>query len=212
MLSKQIRTEEKYINKNQWNISNYFENFSFVIIIIAIGLYLYYFYVNNINKPAKHISITDIKTGEYDIPSQHKDGGTFPLIPGDISGGIQYANKEASPNSHKIHIESSGTGFQYKQIGIITRIRFIGSIDGELILPLMGRKLSIGLDKWQYYTILNSDGVNTRLPVHYSGKNCVKEHGCDYLNTGDIVYVEGYDDNFKVTIYENLNFTYIPYI
>ena len=34
----------------------------------------------------------------------------------------------------------------------------------------------------------------------------------DCINNGDMVYVEGYNDTFKVTVYENSRFNYIPYI
>ena len=33
---------------------------------------------------------------------------------------------------------------------------------------------------------------------------------CDELTSGDTVYVEGYNDAFKVTIYENSQPRYIP--
>jgi hypothetical protein len=54
--------------------------------------------------------------------------------------------------------------------------------------------------------------MNTKLPISTSGKSCTSEYGCDSLNNGDIVYVEGYSDNFRVTLYENATFNYIPFI
>ena len=38
------------------------------------------------------------------------------------------------------------------------------------------------------------------------------EYGCDELMSGDTVYVEGYNDAFKVTIYENSQPRYIPFL
>jgi hypothetical protein len=93
----------------------------------------------------------------------------------------------------------------YSQMGILTR--------NEMILPLMGRRHMNGRDKWQYYTVSNTGGnLNTKLPVSVKGKSCTSEYGCDEIMNGDTVYVEGYNDTFKSTIYENNMFSYIPYL
>lgn len=92
----------------------------------------------------------------------------------------------------------------YSQIGILTK--------NEMILPLMGRRHMNGRDKWQYYTISNTGNLNTKLPVSVKGKSCTSEYGCDEIMNGDTVYVEGYNDTFKSTIYENSMFSYIPYL
>ena len=44
----------------------------------------------------------------------------------------------------------------------------------------------------------------------YEGKSCMQEYGCNSLSNGDVVYVEGYNDSFKVTLYENQTLRYIP--
>jgi hypothetical protein len=80
-----------------------------------------------------------------------------------------------------------------------------------LILPLMGRKLS-GRDKMQYYTTSNTGNMNVKLPVSKNGKSCTGEYGCDEIYNGDTVYVEGYAEVFKATIYENTRLSYIPYL
>ena len=81
-----------------------------------------------------------------------------------------------------------------------------------MILPLMGRRNMAGRDKWQYYTMTNTGNLNTKLPISVSGKNCTSEYGCDEINNGDTIYVEGYRDTFTATIYETGTFSYIPYI
>jgi len=53
--------------------------------------------------------------------------------------------------------------------------------------------------------------MNTKLPISMNGKSCTGEYGCDSLSNGDVVYVEGYSDTFRVTLYENSTFNYIPY-
>ena len=129
-------------------------------------------------------------------PPLRNDGVYFPKDAADIRGGIP------------INMETRGTGTDYSQIGILTR----NQGQEPLILPLMGRKPMTGRDKWLYYTISNTGNMNTKLPVSLNGKSCTGEYGCDSLNNGDMVYVEGYSTTFRVTIYENSLFRYIPYL
>lgn len=96
------------------------------------------------------------------------------------------------------------TSSEYSQIGILTK--------NGMILPLMGRRHMNGRDKWQYYTISNTGNMNTKLPVSVKGKSCTSEYGCDEMMNGDSIYVEGYNDTFKATVYENNAFSYIPYL
>ena len=51
-----------------------------------------------------------------------------------------------------------------------------------------------------------------KLPIQYEGRKCMSDQGCRDLYTGDVVYVDGYKDQFKVTTYENDSPKYIPYI
>jgi hypothetical protein len=102
-----------------------------------------------------------------------------------------------------VNVESRGPPSNYTQVGILTR-------SGDLILPLMGRRLT--RDKMQYYTVSNTGNMNTKLPISKNGKSCTGEYGCDEVYNGDTVFVEGYSDTFKATIYENSRFNYIPYL
>ena len=102
-----------------------------------------------------------------------------------------------------VNVESRGPPSNYTQVGILTR-------NGDLILPLMGRKLT--RDKMQYYTVSNTGNMNTKLPISKNGKSCTGEYGCDEVYNGDTVFVEGYSDTFRATIYENSRFNYIPYL
>ena len=93
----------------------------------------------------------------------------------------------------------------YSQIGILTRTQAKGD---DLILPLMGRR--IRSQKMQYYTLSNTGNVNTKLPISRNGKSCTGEYGCDEISNGDTLYVEGYSDTFKATVYENSQYNYMP--
>lgn len=110
-----------------------------------------------------------------------------------------------------VNIPTSTADMPYQQIGILTKTVQSNRIDGSepTILPLMGRNLMNGRDKWQYYTVSNTNN-SVRLPVSVKGKSCTNEYGCDGIYNGDSIYVEGYDDTFKATIYENSTLRYIP--
>ena len=94
----------------------------------------------------------------------------------------------------------------YRQMGFLTSLN-----DKDKIIPLMGRPLYTNRDKWQYYTI--SDQRNSiKLPVLRRGRSCTNEYGCDRLYTGENVYIEGLNKQFKVTLYENDTIQYLPFL
>jgi hypothetical protein len=105
-----------------------------------------------------------------------------------------------------VNIATQGENTSYKQIGILTRLN-----GAEMILPLMGRSLITNRDKWQFYTMSDTNN-SVKLPISNRGKSCTNEYGCDNIYNGDTVYVEGYNDAFKATVYENNNIRYIPYL
>ena len=94
----------------------------------------------------------------------------------------------------------------YRQIGILTRVH-----GGETILPLMGRPLFSNRDKWNFYT-MNDKNNMIKLPITFKNKSCTSEQGCDNVYNGDTLYVEGYNDLFRVTVYDNNVMQYIPYL
>jgi hypothetical protein len=138
-------------------------------------------------------------------PPLRNDGVYFPRDSADVRGSIPITGIRGSI---PINMETRGTDMEYTQVGILTKSKG----NEPLILPLMGRKPMTGRDKWQYYTVSNTGFMNTKLPVSSNGKSCTGEYGCDILNNGDNVYVEGYDSTFRATIYENSQFRYIPYL
>ena len=122
-----------------------------------------------------------------------RDDRAFPTLGGD-------------PRGMPINIRTQGVDSDYRQVGILTR-----NNDGETILPLMGRPLLTNRDKWNFYT-MNDKNNMIKLPVTYKGKSCTNEYGCDNIYNGDAVYVEGYNDTFKATVYDNQVMKYIPYL
>jgi len=197
------------------------ENMTLVLLIIILLIlgYLYYIQIYksktvvNSNETSRIVVVTpppslmgvatrtDPMNDPYSPPLRN-DGYYFPRDSADIRGqpGIP------------INIQTRGTGQDYSQLGILTRPNARSGHNGEMILPLMGRKLMNGRDKWQYYTISNTGNMNTKLPVSVNGKSCTGEYGCNDIVNGDTVYVEGYKDTFIATVYENSTFSYIPHI
>jgi hypothetical protein len=112
---------------------------------------------------------------------------------GSIGGGIP------------INVPTRAVNSAYRQVGILTRVN-----GAETILSLMGRPLFPSQDKWQFYT-MSDKNQSVKLPVTYKKRSCTSDQGCDNIYNGDTVYVEGYNDAFKATIYDNAIQYSIPY-
>jgi hypothetical protein len=123
-----------------------------------------------------------------------------------VKDGTYFRRDSGDPRGLPINVQTRSVNDGYHQMGILTRK------NSELILPLMGRQLTTGNYKWQYYTMTTTGNMNTKLPVSMNGKSCTSEYGCDSLSNGDIVYAEGYSDTFRVTLYENATYNYIPFV
>ena len=95
----------------------------------------------------------------------------------------------------------------YRQVGIMTPLN---GNEKNNILPLMGRILFSRRDLWNYYTISNQHN-NVKLPISVKGKSALNENGVDKIYNGDTVYVEGVNDAYKVTIYDNDTIRYLPF-
>jgi hypothetical protein len=195
----------------------------FVLFVIAILLwYIFYTQIqknnaNNVNnnktpniivvtQPTNPASISPLAT-----ISARNDPFNDPYSPPMKTDGIYFPRDSGDVRGIPVNVQTRGTNMSYQQVGILTRPNHNHN-GQDMILPLMGRRLMTGRDKWQYYTISNTGNMNTKLPVSLNGKSCTGEYGCDDINNGDNVYVEGYNDTFRVTMYENSLFNYIPYL
>ena len=105
-------------------------------------------------------------------------------------------------------ISTQGAPDNYSQIGVLTRTSGSESYD---ILPLMGRRALTNRSNYQYYTFSNNGNISSRLPVRVHGKTCSSDGGCDEISNGDHVHVDGYNDTFQATIYEQEFFSYNPF-
>lgn len=190
----------------------------FVTLVIVVYLYYVHFlkYQNHIDNSGKNVIVLatnsivprqpimmgglasrqDTISDPYAPPMKTDNGIYYPTHGGDVRGAIP------------VNVQTRAVNTSYQQVGILTRD---GTRSGEQILPLMGRRVMSGRDKWQYYTMTTTGNMNTKLPISVNGKSCTSEYGCDPVNNGDTVYVEGYNDSFRVTAYENNLFQYIPF-
>jgi len=191
------------------------ENTTLFIILLLIGFIMYLVY--SISLKSVHIERNIIRDNQpnsefYNIHNPN-------LIRSTISDDV-YTNPYAPPLKNNIfnnptnvagdirripiNTKTSFPDVAYTQIGIATR-----DVDGDTILPVFGRPISTNRNKWQYYTLTER---NIKLPISRSGRSCTATIGCDELFNGESIYVEGYKDVFHVTIYENNDMQYIPYI
>ena len=206
------------------------ENYSMFFFIICLLIISYLIYSNfkgqNItvnNSPSEKIVIKDTQRentgGWFGFPSWPytnfvpQDPLLNPyapplrderfLVPGYSMGGVP-------PGTVPINISTNigAVDTTYRQLGILTPTN--GS-SKDSIIPLMGRPLFTNRDKWQYYSTSNQHN-NVKLPVSRAGRSCTNEYGCDKLYTGDTVYIEGANETYKVTVYDNNVIKYLPFV
>ena len=188
----------------------------FVLILLSISVaYLYYkqFGSGNRSKETKIIVNNSSPSPIMDSGSNLQNLYVPPLNTIDVRGPVELPPLPSASVGLPVNIRTSSANTPYRQIGILTKNVRNGNGTDPLILPLFGRSLLNGRDKWQYYTVANSGGVafNAKLPISVNGRSCTSEYGCDSISNGDTVYVEGYDDTFRATIYENATLNYIPF-
>jgi hypothetical protein len=190
------------------------------VIFLIIGLFVYY--ISNSNSISNRNSISNsnsnsnsgykadniiINTGTPKMPKGRGEDVFFDIYQPPLrddryltGGALDIRGNVRIP----INVSTQGTDdSEYRQLGILTRVK------DELILPLMGRPLFTRRDKWNFYT-LNDKNNMIKLPVKVNGKSGTSEYGCDNVFNGDHVYVEGYNDAFKVTAYDNNVVRYLP--
>lgn len=201
------------------------ENVTLFLLFIIIGILVFFIYSNT----KQHITVNDSDYITIENKKDNQNGlfsGFLPSWPyNNLSQDVllnpysapykdeRYLMPKLTvipPNTVPINI-STNTGAvdtNYRQMGIITPLN--GS-SKDNILPLMGRPLFTNRDKWQYYTISNQHN-NVKLPISFKGRSALNDYGVDQIFSGDTIYVEGYNDAFKTTVYENDTIKYLPFM
>jgi hypothetical protein len=181
------------INKNHPTL------FIFAVIIIIIGGLIIYYATNN----KQPIIINNYSSRENESNEYNNDTLLNPYAPPFRNESISHSN--SSSNSSKSTNIGAVDTF-YRQIGILTSSNSKGKI-----IPLMGRPLFVNRNKWQYYSMnTEASHISVKLPLSKNGKSCTSEYGCDKLYNGDTVYVEGINEAYNVTVYDNDTMRYMP--
>jgi hypothetical protein len=192
------------------------ENVTLFLLFIIIGILCFFIYSNT--KTNTNITINEKENINL------KERPSYELVPSwpynNLSNDVlldpysapfsdeRYLVPKVVPINISTNIGATPSNTSYRQMGIISPLN---GISKDNILPLMGRPLFTNRDKWQYYTISNQHN-NVKLPISFKGRSALNDYGVDQIFNGDTVYVEGYDDAFKTTIYENDTIKYLPFI
>lgn len=186
------------------------ENVTLFVVFIVMAVIGLLFHLQNRQStrsnppPSEKIIIKEQSNAGYFNPSP-TDVLLNPYAP-PLKDDRIFLSNMGDPRGVPINISTRAVDTTYRQVGLLTRVN-----GPETILPLMGRPLFTNRDKWQFYTL--SDKNNSiKLPISNNGRSCTNEYGCDNLYNGDTIYVEGYNDAFKVTMYDNNVMKYIPFI
>jgi hypothetical protein len=124
-----------------------------------------------------------------------------PLLPPERS----YENTYGIP----INVATRGQSGGFQQVGMLYRDET--SRGDNTVLPLYGRPIYPGANKWNYYT--SSDKYHAvKMPITHNGRKCDADYGCDELYSNDMVQLTSYDGDFKVEIYDFDKPRYIPYV
>jgi hypothetical protein len=175
-------------------------SFLFLLIIITLAITIYFqFKPTEIVPPTQNIIVE--RPMRQQLPQRRKSVLLNPYAP-----PLRDTTFFSAPRGIPINVPTQSFDTAYRQVGILTRIN-----GKETILPLMGRPLFANRNKWQYYTMSDKNN-SVKLPVSNKGRSCTNEYGCDNLYNGDTIYVEGYNDAFKVTVYDNELPRYIPFV
>jgi len=173
---------------------------SYIILVLIVAFITIFFLFYHNQESSKDSNITiQMNNPYYRSPDVLKNPYDAPLK--DDRYNLN------SSNSVPINVSTVAVDAEYRQLGILTPLQ--GS-SKDNILPLMGRPLYIRRSKFNYYTISNQHN-NVKLPITVGGRSALSDIGVDELFSGDSVYVEGNNEAFKVTIYENSVQKYLPF-
>jgi hypothetical protein len=188
------------------------ENATLFIIFLIVFIFFYIIYNKPVNvKDTNNITITTKETNNRPTIASMIPSWPYTNLPVNDVLLNPYSpplrdDRYLVPINIPTNVGSVNTS--YRQMGILTPFN---KSSEDKILQLMGRPLFTNRDKWQYYTISNQHN-NVKLPIIFKKKNGLNDYGVDQIYTGDIVYVEGYKESFRATIYENDTIRYLSVI
>jgi hypothetical protein len=209
------------------------ENITMGFIALFIIIALYFIYLNLFKQKIEitnNTNFTDTQHNErkhnreFDFISQFPNfpyNNLAPPVPGDVllNPYIPPLRDERyflpqinviPPGTLPINVSTNvgAVDTNYRQVGILNPTN---KSNKDNVLPLMGRPVFTNRDKWQYYTIGNQFN-SVKLPIIVKGKSGLNEYGVDRLYNGDTVYIEGLNDVYRATIYDNDTIKYLPFL
>jgi len=184
------------------------ENITLLVLIIIFGILIFFIYINskeNTKKISNNITIDQQPSSSLGLLPSWPYNNVQDVLLNPYSPPFK-DERYLVPINISTNIGAVPQDTNYRQMGIITPLN---GLTKDNILPLMGRPLFTTRDKWQYYTISNQHN-NVKLPISFKGKSALNDYGVDQIYSDDTVYVEGYNDAFKVTTYETDTIRYLP--
>tara|TARA_B100000902_G_scaffold327800_1_gene323523 strand:- start:724 stop:1332 length:609 start_codon:yes stop_codon:yes gene_type:complete len=190
------------------------ENVTIIFVLMIVGFVVLFLNIRNQKQSGirervviKEQGNPGIHSHQHNLPTNIQNDILMDPYEAPLKDERVYPRNSSDPRGIPINTPTQSVDTNYRQVGILTRMNG----DGENILPLMGRPLFTNRDKWNFYTMTDKNHM-IKLPITHKGRSCTNEYGCDNMYNGDTVYVEGYNDAFKVTMYDNQVMRYIPYL
>ena len=195
------------------------ENVTIVFFIIVMVIIFFIMYNNNNNNKDRNLDNNNYNSNREKIVI--RENNLFPSFPSFPIPTFRQNDVLLNPYDPPLRDDSYYQNFDirmpvpiniktqgayntnYRQVGVLTRIN-----GKETILPLMGRPLIANRDKWNFYTMTDKNNM-IKLPITVNGKSGTSEYGCDNVYNDDTVFVQGYNDGFKVTTYDNDSMRYM---
>ena len=179
------------------------ENATLCMFLIAFSIFIWFCYSFN------HLNQVIVKNHYEPNLNQRQNGKNLnPLYPSstDVLNNPYVPPRYFFPINVSTNVGALDTSF--RQVGILHPVK---GENKDNVLALMGRPVFTNRDMWQYYTIGNQLN-HVKLPILTNRKNGLNEYGVNRLYSRDVVYVEGLNDAYRVTIYENDTLRYLPAI
>ena len=113
-----------------------------------------------------------------------------------------------------INIPTRESG-SFQQIGALYKEQInsenqkVGNSDKTVILPLFGKPLWKGSNKWTYYVTSDNNSF-VKIPLKHKGKKCDTTYGCEEIQNDDLITIPEYNGIFRVNIYDYDKPSYIP--
>lgn len=170
-------------------------------IILALGLFIGYMVFGRQSKQVISIKNIDESVPRINNINSAPSPPNPAVFPVDLP---EQPSRLALP----INTPTRGNPPEYQQIGILTAGN--SGTEDPFILPLYGRPVYYGSQKWEYYAA--SDKFHLwRIPIFSENRDCSLQLGCNEIYDRDTVTVPTYQGKqFTVTLYPKNTPRYIP--